>query len=196
MRKILLAIFILLGYFVDAQKLQIRADTLVSDYNVIVDTSGNSWGLLGNAGTDPSVNYFGCTDTSVMFIKMYSTEDGVLKSGSIDGLHVNTSFGFGSLSHVTPFVGSNNYGEENTGFGEGTLYSCDSCNGNTAVGAFALQSLTTGRRNVAVGGASLFNTTIGRSNVAVGANSLVDNIDGSFNTAIGDSCLTFLFPFR
>ena len=151
-----------------------------------------AWLTSGNSLTNPSTNYFGCADTNVLFIKMYSTDDGLIKSGSIDGSHANTSFGFGSLSHVTPFLGSNNYGEENTSFGTATLISCDSCNGNTALGAFSLLSLTNGRRNVSVGGAALYNCTTGSSNVAVGANSLVDNIDGSFNTAIGDSCLTFL----
>lgn len=158
-----------------------------------VDTA-NFWNINGNAGTDPSVNYIGCTDTNVLFIKMYSTDNGVLKSGSIDGVHSNTSLGFGSLSNVTPIyqMGSPNYGEENTAIGNGALNGCDSCNGNTGIGAFALQSITNGRRNVAVGGAALYNTITGSSNVAVGSNSLVDNIDGSYNTAVGDSCLTFL----
>ena len=78
---------------------------------------------------------------------------------------------------------------DNTGTGEGTLYSNTSGNSNTATGIQSLYNNTTGDSNVSNGISSLYNNTTGSFNAAVGRDSLKNNTVGVSNAAVGNQAL-------
>lgn len=128
---------------------------------IVLATAGHAqWSLTGNAGTTPSVNFVGTTDTAALVFKVNS-----LRSGLLDYNNQNTSFGVISLFNLTT----------------GTF--------NTAHGYAALQVNTTGWNNTAIGGYAMLQNTTGWSNTAVGLDALSSNITASSNTAIGIAAL-------
>jgi hypothetical protein len=80
------------------------------------------WGLLGNTGTNPAVNFIGTTDENDLVIKVNNTE-----SGRIGYDTHNTSIGFGSAelnsetgtTMIGAFTGYNNSGQGVSAFGFG-----------------------------------------------------------------------------
>lgn len=117
--------------------------------------SGEAWETTGNASTN-ATNFIGTTDQDSLFIRVAN-----VKSGSIDTVKMNTSFGFHSLLNPSGIY-------------------------NTAVGDEALIANTTGFGNTAVGRNSLQDNTTGTMNTAVGAGALETLVSGSGNTAIGE----------
>jgi hypothetical protein len=163
----------------------------------------SAWNLIGNAGTDTSINFIGTTDNEDVIFKR-----GGIKAGLLSGL--STSFGTQSMPFRSQAIQNtaigvavlrNNISVGNTGLGTFALESNISGGANTGVGATALQSNTTGSANTAVGNFSMYynigggsNTalgfwslanTSGTGNSGVGYNSLVTNKSGQYNTAIG-----------
>jgi trimeric autotransporter adhesin len=101
-----------------------------------------------------------------------------IQNGNINLAQENTSFGQGSLY-------SNTTGLHNTAFGSNTLVSNTSGGYNTANGTNALYSNTTGFENTANGASALQNNTSGGFNSANGSFSLYANTTGYGNTANG-----------
>lgn len=148
------------------------------------------WGLTGNAGTDPSVNFIGTTDL-VTFNFRVNNE----KSGSIDYVDGRTFFGYLSGNADT------RTSADNTGFGWGTLTLNVSGAGNsafgvktltkstssynTALGAGALEELTTGAENTSTGAYSMTAMVNGSGNVANGRYALANATSGDYNVAMG-----------
>ena len=154
-------------------------------------TTNSSWGLTGNAGTDPSTSFIGTTDAVALEFRVSNQKSGHIglgtdfntffgaRSGAGTGTS-NTGFGTDVLSNTTT-------GFNNVGIGNATLRDNTSGQGNIAIGGFALEANTTGSSNIAIGSQALKSST-GNSNIAIGNAALTDNVE-SFNTAIGSLAL-------
>jgi hypothetical protein len=160
----------------------------------IMAGSGAGWGLNGNSGTTPGVNFIGTTDNVPLTFKVNN-----LLAGKIDQTKANTSFGSQSLQAITTGMHntasghtallSNTSGGGNTATGSGALLLNTEGNSNTANGISSLFLNSTGNNNNAFGAYSLANNTTGNDNVAFGAWSLYTNSSGYDNTAIGNKAL-------
>ncbi len=174
--------------------------------------SAQNWSTTGNSGLTSS-NYIGTNDAASFIIKVNK-----YKSGYIDYLNSNTSFGYQSLLNVSAPVRQSgntafgyqslytnttgNYntatgqnamylnltGASNVAYGVRALYSNTTASFNTAIGNRALYLTTTGGNNTAIGNRALYNNTAGYSNVAIGVDALNAN-DVSNLVAVGDSAL-------
>lgn len=148
-------------------------DNATTSWKGIAGFSG--WDLLGNSGTNPSINFVGTTDDKDVVFKRNNIRAGRIESQ-------NTSFGVNSINPL-------NTGVNNTAFGDLTLSSNISGNYNTAVGSSALAANTIGTRNTAIGVNAMISNVNGGYNVATGTNALRGNIDGDYNTADGSYAL-------
>lgn len=144
--------------------------------------AANSWGLNGNAGTDPAVNFIGTTGTGEHLVfKTAGSKSGlIMDSTSGQG---NTALGSRALN-----LNANNYNSTyyNTAFGSGALAS-NTGNNNTAVGTDAASTVTSGNYNTAVGRGSFNHSTTGSYNTALGYSTLSGNTIGNKNVGIGNS---------
>lgn len=110
-------------------------------------------------------------------------------ASSIDSLSDGKSDG--NSTFLGAYAGENDDGSnENTGVGNGALYTNTSGQYNAAFGVSSLYSNETGSNNVAVGQQALFSNTSGGSNVGVGYYALGANLTGGENTAVGMSALS------
>ena len=94
---------------------------LLSIYSV----DAQEWHLTGNTGTTPGTNFLGTTDAKALMFKVKNQ-----RSGYIDSVTANTSFGYLALRNPT----QNN----NAAFGFKAAYSISTGVYNTAVGSLAL----------------------------------------------------------
>jgi len=139
------------------------------------NVTASAWGLLGNAGTNPAINFMGTTDNQDVVFRRNNVLSGRLGS-------TNTAFGVSSLA-------ANTTGFSNTAIGLNTLLANTTGFDNTAIGTSVLTANTTGRSNTAIGTIALRNNTIGNSNTATGFFALHFNTEGSSNTATGENAL-------
>ena len=140
-------------------------------------TGGQSWGLQGNAGTNPATSFIGTTDAQPFVFKVNNLRSGYL---DYDAEKANTSFGYQALN-------TNTTGYKNTAFGYKALFNSNESL-NTAIGAYALYN-TTSDFGVAVGYESLRSNTTGHFNTATGYQSMYNNTTGGFNCVFGYSSL-------
>ncbi len=166
--------------------------------------SGGGWGLTGNAGTSPSVNFIGTTDAQPLIFKVDGVRAGRIETSTSAGKNVffgaesglnNSGIGFGfpfpfcwgceNTAMGSKALFTNTTGNQNTALGYQALYSNDDGGWNTAVGVQALYSSIGAYSNTAVGGEALFSNTSGDDNVAIGDEALYSNTTGNENTAIG-----------
>lgn len=169
--------------------------TAAAPYVINANSSGG-WGLTGNAGTNPSVNFIGTTDATDLVFKTNN-----MVAGRLNQNLENTSYGVGSLlaniggvsnTATGSFaLNSNTYGNYNTGYGAGALANSTIGNDNTATGAAALYFNTSGSNNTAQGRSSLYSNVTGSDNTASGFFALSGNTIGINNTATGSSALFF-----
>jgi hypothetical protein len=120
----------------------------------------NSWGLVGNSGTDPGSNFIGTINNVGL---MFKTND--IQSGYINLITNSTSFGQSSLPATST-------GIWNTAFGKSSMGANTNGEKNTAYGHNSLALNTTGSWNAALGYESLSANTSGFGNVGVGPQSL------------------------
>ena len=163
------------------------------------DASGNAnwqpvtntaWGLTGNVGTSPIVNYIGTSENIGLVFKIDTSF-----SGSISNEIQNTSLGYQALyaSRFQLDSGSQIGAAQNTAIGYQalmngvTVLGPGGCVNNTAIGAIALTSNISGVANTAVGVGALYGNIAGGSNVAIGADAL-NYVEGYSNTAVGSNC--------
>jgi len=137
--------------------------------------AGNAWNLIGNSGTDTSINFIGTTDNKDVIFK----RNGV-KSGLLDDQYGNTTWGVGSMHNTSS--------ENNTAIGYNALNANQAGGDNTGIGAYALQH-NNSIWNTAIGFSSLQNNISGGANTAVGYGSLSANSVGQANTALGFAAL-------
>ncbi|MBK8600835.1 MAG: tail fiber domain-containing protein [Flavobacterium sp.] len=142
---------------------------LASDNNGVAtwqDATNLAWGISGNSGTNPLLNYIGTSDFTDVVFKRGNIPSGIISTS-------NTSFGFNNL-----FSGNNN-----SVFGAEAL--SGSGQDNSAFGYQALHTNSTGVSNSAFGASALFSNNFGTNNVGIGFGSMQNNTAGSFNTSIG-----------
>lgn len=151
-------------------------DVLRGDGTFGTAPGANSWSLVGNAGTNPAINFIGTTDDQPLLFRIRNQPSGI-----IDSLHGTTAFGFKALV--------SNLGFSNTAVGVGALYSNTYGGGNTATGLYALHSNTEGRENSADGEFALYLNTTGVGNAASGWGALGSNTTGNSNVAVGYAAL-------
>ncbi|UPZ14381.1 beta strand repeat-containing protein [Flavobacterium humidisoli] len=132
----------------------------------------NDWHLLGNSGTNESVNFIGTTDDHDLVFKRDNNPAGLLNRN-------NTSFGVFALNIASTGTG-------NTAMGRYSLFSNTSGFYNTAMGENSLYNNTTGAENTASGHLALLDNTTGNFNTSSGYGSLSGNTSGNRNTAFGN----------
>jgi len=156
--------------------------------------TASTWGLSGNAGTNPANNYIGTSDNTDLIFKRNNNWAGYLgNTNSAFGLNAlnATSFGNYNTAIGSNTLHSNTLGLQNTAIGAESLSSNTTGNYNTANGVNALQFNTTGKNNTANGVMSLWNNVVGSDNTANGFKSLVSSTTGDFNTANGSQSLFY-----
>lgn len=168
--------------------------SLSPNWQNIVAASG--WGLSGNTGIDSAANFIGTTDAKPFIIRV----NGV-RSGYVDTITNNTSFGFRSLDSSTTgtwntaigfkSLSGNKTGENNTGLGWGALRFNSSGSYNTASGTYGLYSNTTGSQNTALGQLAMYSNISGGQNTVIGSDALRYNNTGSSNVGVGYTALYF-----
>ncbi|MEO8712759.1 MAG: tail fiber domain-containing protein, partial [Parafilimonas sp.] len=134
-----------------------------------------SWSLSGNAVNN--ANFLGTTNLNPLVFKV-----GGLKSGYIDTVNTQTSFGFKSLAN------SNAINSNNSAFGYNALANTTGSS-NTAIGYKVLINNTTGGGNTASGSQALYYNAQGSYNVATGITAMLNNVSGSYNVASGVAAL-------
>jgi trimeric autotransporter adhesin len=174
--------------------------------NGATGTAANTWGLTGNVGTNPAVNFIGTMDDVALNFKVLNSPAGTIEPYSDGG--PNPSIGKANifLGYEAGKINAANNGKFNTGVGTYALRSNTNGLNNAAIGMISLYGNTTGNNNTAGGNKSLFNNSsgndntangyqsllnnqTGNSNVAIGTNAMLSNVNGSNNIAVGDSAL-------
>ena len=158
---------------------QAAGKVLTSDAsgNASWQTAGGGWGLTGNAGITPSLNFIGTTDNNDLNFRVNNQ-----KAGSISPSTQNVFLG-----HLSG--AANNGGTGNAGFGYQALNVNTIGNTNSAFGYRALLNNSNGNANSAFGGDALMLNSTGIFNSAFGLNASRGNITGDANAAYGRDAL-------
>ncbi len=143
--------------------------------------SANTWGLTGNAGTDPFNNFIGTTDANPLVFRVQNAYAGRLTNNGMVAL----GWGAANVLSDGSIVAIGKHALLNNGTGSNGL----DARYNTAIGSAALTTNTKGYLNTATGFEALKANTIGNGNTASGAQALLNNNDGDFNTATGNQAL-------
>jgi Chaperone of endosialidase len=134
--------------------------------------TASTWGLTGNAGTNPATDFIGTTDAQPLILKAGGQQTGrignALGNNNFIGLRAginnpginNSAFGAEALFNST-------VGSYNVALGDQALYS-NAANGNVAVGVNALLANTSGSNNTGMGYQTMFHKAAGSSNISVG----------------------------
>ncbi|MCB0792357.1 MAG: hypothetical protein H6595_04840 [Flavobacteriales bacterium] len=157
---------------------------------VMLSTGPSGWGLNGNSGTNPAINYVGTNDLTPLAFKV-----GLVNAGRLD--FANTWMGWQSGNAMTvgtqnSFFGvnsgaANTAGSNNTFIGHSAGAATTSGTENTFVGATAGQSNFVGFNNTFLGSGAGRSTFNGANNTLVGRNAGFANTSGATNTFIGTS---------
>ena len=147
------------------------------NWQTIVASSG--WSLTGNSGIDSATNFIGTTDTKPLIMRVSN-----VRSGYMDSINNNTSFGFRALDSFTT-------GAFNTAIGHRSLISNRNGSFNTASGVFSLYSNKSGSQNTAFGQLAMAQNISGGQNTALGSDALRFNLTGNANIGIGYTALYF-----
>ncbi|MDQ1162918.1 hypothetical protein QE422_003286 [Chryseobacterium sp. SORGH_AS 447] len=136
--------------------------------------AANSWSLIGNAGTDPTVNFIGTTNLHPLLIKTNSNLAGYIGTAASDNLTLGVNAGKANTTgNLNVFVG-NNAGFANT---QG--------NSNIFMGSYSGTANTTGNSNVFMGYNSGSSSTTGDANAFVGTWAGNANTTGGYNAFMG-----------
>jgi hypothetical protein len=146
-----------------------------------------SWELLGNSGTDSTVNFIGTTDEQPLLFKINNQDRMKLRQdGGLTLYNGNNNLIVGG-SEPTSGIANTIVGF-NAQAGSGNL--------NTALGAGAMNRYTTGNGNIALGAAALggdsdpgYAQPNGSNNIALGYSAMQFNDGGDNNIGIGNSAM-------
>lgn len=161
---------------------------LESDTSIGVGCPACSWNVLLNAGTNPSTNGLGTSDSVDLAFKVNNFRSGLISAGLF-----NTTLGYRAGRLITTAsnntaIGSNalftNTQTGSTAIGSRSLY-FSGTGSNTAVGYFSGYN-TTGSHNTYTGEGAGYSVTTGTNNVAFGYYAFGSTLTtGSNNTALG-----------
>ncbi len=153
-------------------------------------TVNAQWSLTGNAGTNPTVNFIGTTDSNNLVFKTNNIEwMRITPTGRFVLKNTDTG-GYGSGKNLFFGGGNDNAGGTNTAFGIATLTNIASGNWNVAVGSNSQRGLQTGNNNTSIGTNSLLFMETGSDNTAVGNGSLNTLQSGNYNTVLGSGSIS------
>jgi hypothetical protein len=157
--------------------------------------SNTTWGLKGNSGTIPAINFIGTTDNNPLRLKTNNVWAGELNP-STGNASFGTNAGLSATNGYSNVAIGNGALKSNTtignlvAVGDSALFNINGGTGwNTAVGSKALYANTTGSNNTALGYNTLKSNTSGTDNTAAGIRSLQNNTSGNYNTAYGSNTL-------
>lgn len=143
--------------------------------------SGAGWGLAGNAGTNPAVNFLGTTDNKPLMFRQNNVYAGQFNY-SLRNYFIGNHSG---VNTVAPY---------NIAIGDSALLENTGGHSNIAIGNGALQTSTKYSSLVAIGDSALFrngayddggSVDYGTQNTAVGSKALYGNTTGYRNSVVG-----------
>jgi hypothetical protein len=138
--------------------------------------SNNAWNILGNAGTNDTINFLGTTDNQKLTFKVNDTI-----AGKVDHINQNTFMGYQAGTSKTTSSSNVAVGFKSlNSIAPTSIYVNIACLTNTTIP----KPLTT---IINLGGCGNFITSIG--NTAIGTRSLFLNDKASYNTATGFEAL-------
>ncbi|RLD86242.1 MAG: hypothetical protein DRJ09_12005, partial [Bacteroidetes bacterium] len=135
-----------------------------------LSAEGDSWGLKGNSGINPTQNFIGTTDENDLKFKVNNqTILTITKEGKF--------FNYGDKGSVC------------FGYYAGANDTSSSYRKNVFIGSYAGYKNNSGTQSVAIGNASLRNNLNGQYNNSIGSYAMYNNISGSNNSAFGRDAL-------
>ena len=155
--------------------------------------SAQSFSNLANSEFNGNVilnnGYIKFPDGSIQYNANGGSATGVFtdQPNTFEAGYIQTFDGEISIDNTQSNIGQ--YGNNNTGIGDGIFSFITTANSNTAVGVNVCSSLTTGSLNVGVGSFSLPAITTGNENTCIGNNSGVNILTTSNNTSVGSNSL-------
>lgn len=138
-----------------------------------------NWGLTGNAGTNPAINFIGTTDGQPLKFRVNNTPFGQWDPAQNGSISIGHSAG-GNQSIRNIAIGASALSVATAPQG-----------GNVALGYESLKVTSSGISNMGIGAWSLFKNTTGNFNTAIGAGALYSTVTGSNNTVIGTDAMLF-----
>jgi len=143
-------------------------------------SSSGGWGLTGNSGVNPALNFIGTINNSRLAFRTNNLPSGFIEP---DPNKRNNAFGKGSqeMPGIT--------GMGNNSFGYQTLSKLNVGSGNIAIGDSVLYNNQAGSNNVGIG-ANALEENLGAENIAIGSKALSKNIGGTNNIGIGVGTLS------
>ena len=151
------------------------------------NSSSTDWNILGNANTNPAINFFGTSDNKdIAFIRNNIRAGYIGDPTTSAGKYLNSNTVLGANSLKNPAIDvTNQLGVRNTAIGSNIMPNITTGNNNTAVGDRSLYIDSSGSNNTALGTGALYSNSIGGFNTAIGRNALVSNSGGLNNTSLG-----------
>jgi len=145
---------------------------------------GFGWNILGNTGTDASINYVGTSDNIDFTFRTNNTERMRISGTQLNFLNNGSSIfigeGAGALDNLT-----NNY---NIIIGYNALSAATNAEYSIGIGRNSLLNFnTSAARALAIGAGSQAGALTGTNNVSIGSGSLAALTSGSFNSCMGYS---------
>lgn len=172
------------------------------------DGTGDDWTTTGNAGTDPSINFIGTTDTQDVSFRTNSIEKlRLTQKGQLELINTGNSVFIGEnagnsddlTDNDNIFIGANSgqnnsFGHDNIVIGKDAMFSGGINDNNLVIGKEALYTYNgMSHFSLAIGNSALreFNSGVGvfGGNFAVGRNALRETQTGYNNMALGSSAL-------
>ena len=144
-------------------------------------TDTTAWKITGNNNIT-AANFLGTLNDSALYFRVKNQ-----KSGSIDSINLNTSFGYGTQRNLNQSGGLN--GKTNSAFGYRSMDSTTTGYYNNAFGYNSMLGNTTGWDNTAMGNEAMKANKTGAQNTAFGAGTLFKNTTSWYNTAVGEVAL-------
>lgn len=166
------------------------------DGNVWQEFTTGGWKISGNKNTNSDNNFIGTSDAANLVFKVNNQ-----KSGMIDYLNANTTFGYVSMGINPPTSDMQNNssfgnlalaylkkGRQNTALGGGAMYTSvtdvEEC---TAIGQASMPILNNAKKNTSIGARSAGNLLSGNNNLAIGYFTWFPNPNGSNQINIANS---------
>ncbi|PSG88418.1 beta strand repeat-containing protein [Aurantibacter aestuarii] len=160
--------------------------------------SKDAWELLGNAGTDDTVNFLGTIDNEELVFKTNNTEFARLTTkGQFELSDANSNIFIGKQAGENVTIGRRNiylgnnaglssvFNRDNIAIGDGAASTNILGNNSIAIGTDALENSDESDFSIAIGSGALNNRSKSFYNVGVGHRTLSLRATGDRNTAIG-----------
>ena len=154
-------------------------------------SSKDAWELLGNVGTDDTVNFIGTTDTEELVFRTNNIENARLTNkGQFELGSTRNNMFIGKLAGENFDVSGSTFGRRNIYVGEEAGFSNVVRSDNIALGYRASYANTLGSNSVAIGNRSLEDAIDTDYSVAIGSSAIANRINSIYNVGIGHRTLS------